>query len=56
MSSTRIETESSSSGILLYIQVCYSVFYMHSINSLVGRKVGSNTLFYRLPEDETSDS
>jgi len=45
-SSSCFKPEGSSSGRQLYIQIWYSVFYMHQYNSLLGRSVCvSNTLF-----------
>jgi len=65
MSSMCFEPKGSYSGRWLYIQVCYSVFYMHHYKqSCRQRSVWSNTLFYLqdclyhtciyncLPEDE----
>ena len=51
MSSTRFETEGSSSRRRLYIHVWYNMLYMHQNNTLY-----HTCIYNRLPEDEPSVS
>ena len=56
MSSTCFETEGSSAGRWLYVQLWCNMFYMHQTTYNAARKTYYNCMYYRLAEDELSVS